>query len=540
LKSALVGAGWESRLKLEIWEADYDQIQNQIFDENSPLYGAKCDALVLFFSAEKLWQRFNKTDVTSRANFANQFISDLEEMFAFFTARSSAKIIFYNLAEFDDGVFGNLANRVPASYLYQIRSLNYQLMLITQKWSALFIIDLNAIQSQIGRERFHAPNIYVSADMSLSLDGTALVAEQTVRHISSLRGRSKKCLILDLDNTVWGGIVGDDGYAHLQIGSLGIGKAFTKVQMWAKQLQQRGIILAVCSKNYENVAKEPFEKHPEMILRLSDIAVFVANWENKADNIRHIQRVLNIGFDSMVFLDDNPFERNLVKMSLPEVEVPELPEDPALYAEFLFSQNLFDTVSHSTLDIQRTEQYQAEAKRVTLQTNFTNEHEYLKSLDMICELSSASTYHIPRIAQLSQRSNQFNLRTVRLTEADLERMNQDRNFEVIGFSLADRFGEYGLVCVVILKAVSEQEAFIENWFMSCRVLKRGLENFTMNVIMEIARQRGWTKISGEYLPTSKNQMVAQHYAGLGFSELGSHSMISVNDFEERETLIKKK
>jgi FkbH-like protein len=233
-------------------------------------------------------------------------------------------------------------------------------------------------------------------------------------------GKFKKCVVLDLDNTVWGGIIGDDGLENIQVGSLGIGKAFTEFQYWVKKLKNRGVIVAVCSKNTESVAKEPFEKHPDMVLKLDDIAVFIANWENKVDNIRKIQQILNIGFDSMVFLDDNPFERNMVRENIPGLLVPELPEDPAEYLEYLYTLDLFETVSYTDNDAERTRQYQIEAQRITLFEKFTNEDDFLESLNMVSVVESFSKFNIPRVAQLSQRSNQFNLRTIRYTEADLE------------------------------------------------------------------------------------------------------------------------
>ena len=235
-------------------------------------------------------------------------------------------------------------------------------------------------------------------------------------------------MILDLDNTTWGGIIGDDGMENIQIGSLGIGKAFSEFQYWIKKLKNRGIIVAVCSKNTESVAKEPFEKHPDMVLRLSDISVFIANWDNKVDNIRQIQSILNIGFDSMVFLDDNPFERNIVRENIPEICVPELPEDPANYLEYLYGLNLFETVSFSNEDSARTKLYQIEAERAKVQKKFTNEDDFLKNLEMVSVIEPFNKFNTPRMAQLSQRTNQFNLRTIRYSEADIERISKSKDY----------------------------------------------------------------------------------------------------------------
>ena len=311
-----------------------------------------------------------------------------------------------------------------------------------------------------------------------------------------------------------------------------------------KKLKNRGIIIAVCSKNDEGKAKEPFEKNPEMVLKLDDIAVFVANWENKADNIRTIQRTLNIGFDSMVFLDDNPFERNMVREHVSGVTVPELPEDPGDYLEYLYTLNLFETASFSEGDKDRTKQYQIEAKRVSLQQSFTNEAEFLKSLDMVSEVKGFDKFNTPRVAQLSQRSNQFNLRTVRYTEAEIAAIESDLHYATFSFTLVDRFGDNGLICVIILEKQDTETLFINTWFMSCRVLKRGMENFTLNTLVDYARSNGFKRIIGEYLPSAKNQMVEEHYPHLGFSKIeGTNAakyVLDVEMYEEKECYITKK
>ena len=352
-------------------------------------------------------------------------------------------------------------------------------------------------------------------------------------------------MILDLDNTVWGGVIGDDGLEGIQLGhGLGIGKAFTEFQMWVKKLKQRGIIICVASKNNEETAKEPFEKHPDMILKLDDIAVFQANWETKVDNIRTIQSILNIGFDSMVFLDDNPFERNIVRENIKGITVPELPEDPGEYLEYLYSLNLFETASYSNADKDRTKQYQVEAKRVSLSKTFTNEADFLKSLDMVSTVSGFTKFNTPRVAQLSQRSNQFNLRTIRYTEADITSLAEDPNVIDLSFTLEDKFGDNGLIAVIIMKRQDAETLFVDTWFMSCRVLKRGMENFTLNTMVERAKAAGYKKIIGEYLPTPKNKMVENHYLGLGFSKMENSETaryeLDVEAYQPRECYIETK
>ena len=281
-----------------------------------------------------------------------------------------------------------------------------------------------------------------------------------------------------------------------------------------------------------------------MVLRLDDIAVFQANWETKVDNIRTIQKILNIGFDSMVFLDDNPFERAIVRENIQGITVPELPQDPGDYLEYIYSLNLFETASYSNADKDRTKQYQTEAKRVSLQKTFANEADFLKSLNMVSVVSGFTSFNTPRVAQLSQRSNQFNLRTVRYTDDDIKRFAADDDVIDICFTLEDKFGDNGLIAVVILRKQDDETLFVDTWFMSCRVLKRGMENFTLNAIVEKARLGGYKYVVGEYIPTLKNKMVSEHYTMLGFDKIEADGRylykLSVADYSDRECYISKK
>jgi len=514
---AIKGMGIEYSMNIIVFEADFNQIDQQIFDPESELYRFDADIVLIFESTHKLLQKYNKKSPTVRNHFAEDSIAHTQQLIAAIQNKTNAKILFCNYTEEDDRVFGQYANKVEESFGWQLRKLNFLLQDLSLQQPNLYICDLSTIQNTIGRERFWSPSIYTNTEMTVSIDALPYFAQSVVLIISAFQGMFKKCVILDLDNTVWGGVIGDDGLENIQIGQLGIGKAFTEFQYWIKKLQQRGIIVAVCSKNTEQIAKEPFEKHPDMVLKLEDIAVFIANWENKADNIRKIQKILNIGFDSMVFLDDNPFERNIVRENIPGITVPELPEDPALYLDYLYNLNLFETVSYSGEDAKRTQQYQKEAERVVFQESFTNENDFLKSLNMVSETKPFDNFTIPRIAQLSQRSNQFNLRTIRYTEEDVKRVAQSDKYFTLSFTLEDKFGDNGLICAIILEKRDNKTLFIDTWFMSCRVLKRGMEAYTLNSIVELARANGYDRIIGEYIPTSKNELVKDHYKNLGFT-----------------------
>lgn len=536
LATALKGTGIDRGFLLDLFEAEFNQIERQFMDPGSDLHAFDPEYIVVFQSTHKWLEKHALCNNEQKATLADERLAFVRSI----CGLTQAKIIYLNYPEIEDTVFGSYANRVPSSFTWQVRKFNYELMRISQENPNLYICDLAGLQSKFGRDRFFDAAVYTSTEMILSLDALPYVSARILDIICSLKGRFKKCLILDLDNTLWGGVVGDDGLEGIQLGhGLGIGKVFTEFQMWIKKLKERGIIICICSKNDEDKAKEPFEKHPDMVLRLSDIAVFMANWETKVDNIRAIQQILNIGFDSMVFLDDNPFERNIVREHIPGITVPELPEDPADYLEFLYSLNLFETTSYSVTDKDRTKQYQIEAERTSYAKTFTNEGEFLRSLEMVSKVEGFTPFNTPRVAQLSQRSNQFNLRTVRYTEADITSMSNDPGVIPVTFTLEDKFGDNGLICVVILKKLDEESLFIDTWFMSCRVLKRGMEDFTLNTVVLKAREHGYRRIVGEYLPTLKNGMVKDHYDRLGFKPLGEGRYeLDVNDYQNKTCYIK--
>jgi FkbH-like protein len=541
LSLALKGYGVQEGYNIDLFEAEYNQIDLQILNTSSELYDSNARFVIIFQATEKLILEFYKLDKNARDHFAEDHIAKVAQYIETINSKLKANIIYFNFPEISDNTFGNYSNKVISSFTYQLRKINFELMNLAISYKNFFINDVSALQNKFGRSFAFSPSMYTNAGMVYSLDHLPHVAKNTIDIVKSINGQIKKCLVLDLDNTLWGGIIGDDGLEGIQIGNLGIGETFSKWQQWIKQLQERGIILAVCSKNEESIAMEPFQKHPDMVLKLDDIAVFVANWDNKADNIRHIQSVLNIGFDSIVFVDDNPAERKMVRDNLPEVTVPELPEDPAEYLSFLQHLNLFETASYTDGDGDRTRQYQEESKRAGLKKSFVNEEEFLQSLNMTSKCGPFEKLDIPRIAQLTQRSNQFNLRTIRYTDEDINRITSSENHFTLSFKLEDMFGDYGLVSAIIMEKKNEQDLMIDTWIMSCRVLKRGLEQLVLNEIVAIAKANNFKRVIGEYIPTSKNNMVAGHYTGLGFAltTVPNTWTIDVDTYQEKEHFIKK-
>lgn len=506
---------------VSFYEADYNTADLELLDEGSRLYAFDPDYILWHESTLAVRDRFYNTMPAAREAFAETYVARVLQYAGMLSDRMpGARVLFPNHAlAFDDNIFGNYALKLPISWQFQVAKLNHLLNEAAVRQQNLFV--LNARPPQEVSETTDWSQV-VNADLHLTPAYLDWLTGSVESVISSFRGRFRKCVVLDLDNTLWGGIIGDDGLEGIQIGALGIGKAFTHFQKWLKELGRRGIILAVCSKNNEETAREPFLRHSEMVLRLDDIAVFVANWESKADNIARIRETLNIGYDSMIFLDDNPAERDIVRRHLPEVCVPELPEDPACYLPFLIAGNYFETTSHSSGDADRTRQYQEEFQRQELSRSVTDMDEFLRSLRMKAEVRPFHEEDVERIAQLTQRSNQFNLRTVRYTSADIRRISEDPTCQTFSVQLSDAFGNYGLISVVIVRCSDDQTAEIDTWIMSCRVLKRTVEALLMNEIVERLRGCGITTLTGEYIPTAKNSLVERLLPGLGMTPEGDN------------------
>ena len=535
---ALRGYGYYAGLNLKIWEADYNQILLTVLEDGSGLYTNKPDFVIINQSSIKLLDSFYKKDLAGKQAFSGEQLQFVETLRQKISEKLDCSFIFINYAEINDSVFGNFANKLDLSFLYQIRKSNVGLMDFAIRNRNVHICDLSTIQNRFGSINTISEKLYITTENVLEIDMLPVLVKNITDIILAGTGRFKKCLILDLDNTTWGGVIGDDGLEGIQIGDLGIGKAFTNLQKWVLQLKKRGIIIAVCSKNTEEIAMEPFKSHPDMVLKLEDIAMFVANWENKADNIRYIQSVLNIGFDSMVFLDDNPVEREIIRQELPAVTVPELPEDPVEYLSYLTGLNLFETSSFTEADVQRNDQYKQEAGRTALLKSITDEAGFLRSLEMTSEVKPIDNFTLPRAAQLTQRSNQFNLRTIRYSDEQMKKVTEDDNKFSMAVSLKDKFGDYGLISLLILEKKSTDTLFIDTWIMSCRVLKRNVEDFLLNKLILLAKEQSCNKIIGEYIATPKNGIVQNLFYNFSFRQTEDGLwMLETDGYTERQNFI---
>lgn len=411
--------------------------------------------------------------------------------------------------------FGNLAGAAPWGRRTLLRRYNAELTSAATE-SGVVLFDLDHVASLWGKRRWEDARYWFHSRHAFALDASGTVAHEAARLLAGARGLAKKCLVLDLDNTLWGGVIGDDGLAGIRLGSGADGEAFVAFQLFVKALKERGVILAACSKNDPEIAASVFRDHPDRVLRLEDFAVFVANWDNKADNIRDIAMRLNIGLDALVFVDDNPLERDIVRRNLPDVAVVELADDPAGFVAALAAGGWFETVAFSAEDVERGRYYAENAQREAVRSAFVDMDAYLQGLEMIATTGGADPFQLPRMAQLIGKSNQFHLTGARYGAAELEALARNPDWTVRHVRLADRFGDNGLIACLVLRR-DHRTLHIDTWAMSCRVLGRSVEEFIGNEIRAIGVAQGCDRLMGRYVRSAKNNLVAGLYARLGFA-----------------------
>lgn len=394
--------------------------------------------------------------------------------------------------------------------------------------AGVLVLAVDEAAARHGVGALHDPVVWHRAKQEIAPRAAPLYGDLVARVIGAARGKASKCLVLDLDNTLWGGVIGDDGLEGVVLGQGSAeGEAFVAIQSYVKGLSQRGIALAVCSKNDDAVARRMFEDHPEMVLRLSDIACFVANWADKAANLREIAGRLNLGIDALVFLDDNPAERALVRRELPEVRVIEFPDEPALVARMIADSGYFESVAVTPEDFARSAQYGANAARAAMASNTSDMAGYLASLGMRLGWRRFDRVGLARIVQLINKTNQFNLTTLRYDEAAVAGMIGADDVVGLQFRLADMFGDNGMIGLVILRRNENPVWTIDSWLMSCRVLGRGVERAMLWVVAEVARGLGAVSLRGRFVASGRNEMVRGHYPGLGFAPAADEGVYEV-------------
>jgi len=512
----------EKQISCQTYVGNYNQFNQEILDLNSSLYKFNPDITFLILDTrsilEDLFYYPYSVSKKQKQEFIQQKIDFLLDLINQFIKNSSSKLIVSNLSIPSYSPYG-IAESDSEFGLYDIVfDFNKKLKEKIREINSVFIFDLDRFVSKHGEDNIFNYQNYFYGDIKISLSFLPFLGESLMSYVIAYFGISKKCIVLDLDNTMWGGIVGEDRFDGINLGPQPPGNVFLEFQKHLKSLTQRGIILAINSKNNVDDAMKVINEHPYMILREDDFACIVINWGDKVQNIREIAKQLNIGLDSLIFFDDDPVNRNYVRSELPEVSVPELSNDPSENSKILLSLNDFSSFQITNEDTKRNKMYSQQRKRIDFQKSSSNLLDYLKTLDIHVVLRKADDFTIPRISQLTLKTNQFNLTTKRYQKEDILKFSSDKKMLVGSAQVSDKFGDNGITGVFIVNKNNSDEWILDTFLLSCRVMGREIEKVMLNSIFEYAKKDNVKKIKAQFIPTQKNAPVKEFLSSCGFKK----------------------
>lgn len=505
----------------QIYVGGYNQYNQEILDPGSQLYAFHPDLVLLMLdtrtiAGEHYLQPYALTDDQRRewAKKAFEMVTSLVEKIR---KGTSARVIVNNFEIPTHSPLGIIENRTPFGFQESVRTLNAELREEFRAKPSVFLFDYESFASKVGKENLLDYTMYYLGDIRVSPQLVPRLCDCYIPYIRAMLSMTKKCLVLDLDNVLWGGIIGEDGLEGIKLGPTPEGSPFLEFQKYILSLYNRGVILAVNSANNPDDALEVFRKHPYMVLKEDHFASMKINWDDKASNMKLIAEEIEIGVDSLVFVDDSRVNRELVKQMLPEVTVVDVPQDPALYLKTIEELRVFDSLQLTEEDKKRGQMYAEQRKRVEFQGVVGDITEYLKALGQVVTLENLSPMNLPRISQLTQKTNQFNTTTRRYLEGDVKKMGDSGQFLIVGIRVQDKFGDSGLTGVAIVEKGQEQWR-IDDLLLSCRVIGRKVEDALLAYIMEQARNAGAKTLAGEFIPTKKNAPAKDFYRARGFAQ----------------------
>ncbi|HEY1980835.1 MAG TPA: HAD-IIIC family phosphatase [Xanthobacteraceae bacterium] len=520
LSPAIRVAGLRRRLLIDVHSGMYGQYRQDLLDPTSFLYQFSPQAVLFSLTAR---EAIANVPLSASADEVGETITSFIDELRFFWRKAceicNGVIIQQTFVDITEPLFGSYDRFVPGAPARIVARLNDRLCEAASQ-DGVLLLDAARASQRDGIDAWFDAGYWLQGKLEIAPQAAPVYGDMVARILAAQRGLSKKCLVLDLDNTLWGGVIGDDGLEGIVLGEgSAAGEAHLALQRYAKQLKERGVILAVCSKNDAGIAETAFRDHPEMLLRRSDIAAFLANWDDKTENLQAIANRLNIGLDSLVFVDDNPVERARIRQSLPMVAVPELPEDTAQYVRCLADAGYFEAVAFTSEDRHRARQYAENAERDALLESVQSIDEFLRGLEMSVLFGPFTAVDHARIVQLINKTNQFNTTTRRYSSEEITDITDRPDAVTLQFRLLDRIGDNGLVSTMILRPTHDHDKVlaIENWVMSCRVFGRQLEFEAMNIAVEAARRHGATALVADYIPTAKNNVISALYPSLGFA-----------------------
>ena len=506
-------------IDLTVQVGDFNTYVQDILTPTSDLYSFDPHVVILAVQTRdllpELWSDYTALARHDIDRAVERATGDLRAWIHAFRIRSQASLIIHDFEIRAVSNSGILDSQMPDGQSDTIRRINRELRRMAAQDTGVFVLDYDGLVSRFGRDRWHDERKWLTARMPIAADCLVHLADEYARYLIPLMGRGAKALIVDLDNTLWGGVVGEDGLHGIKLGPEYPGAAFLALQRTILDLYQRGIILAVCSKNNPADAMEVLEQHPHMLLRPRHFAALRINWVDKALNLRELAQELNIGIDALAFLDDNPAERERIRLELPEVHVIELPQDPMDYARAVRESAVFERLTLSAEDRERGRYYAEQRQRTELAESASSLEDFYRSLKMRAEIADVTAETLARTAQLTQKTNQFNLTTRRYSEQQIEEMSGGRDWRVYTLRVLDRFGDNGLVGVAITHQEGEV-CEIDTFLLSCRVIGRTVETALLAHLARQAAEGGAARLVGSFLPTKKNAPARDFYPNHGF------------------------
>ena len=522
LEETLRVLSFENEIDCRTYLGNYNQYNQNILDEESDLYKFNPDFTILVIDTRSIFGDlfFSPYTVSSkeRMDYVNNRITEMKNLIETFIKKSQSKLIFSTLTNPTYSPYGIYETKTDFGLQEMIARFNEELINSYKDNSLVFIYDLNQFVTKFGEENIFDYKQYFLGDVKISTNYIPSLANELMGYVKATLGLNKKCIVLDLDNTLWGGIIGEDGYNGISLGDTPSGKAFVEFQKILLSLQQRGIILAINSKNNKDDAIEVIRNHPNMILSEENFACIKINWNDKASNMKEISNELNIGLESMVFFDDDPVNRELIRSTIPQVLTPEIPKDPSQYPVVIKNLNVFHVLSITDEDTKRGEMYQQQRKRTELNQKSQNLGEFLEQLDIKVKIKPASEFTLPRISQLTLKTNQFNLTTKRYQEEDIRNFSDSPDKIVECAQVIDKFGDNGITGVYIVNKDNNKEWSIDTLLLSCRIIGRGVEDGILDHIINQARSAGVSRIRAKYIPSKKNKPIENLLPNFGFKK----------------------
>ena len=527
----------ELKVGCDTFYGGYNRYNEEILNSKSKLYSFSPDVCFLILDTRNIlgdlfYYPYNLS-VDKRREFIQNKINELNNLIKSFKEKSNSKLVISNFIIPTYSPYGIFETKTDYGLQEMVFDLNHKLNNICRDENSIYVYDINGFVSKHGEENVFDFQQYFFGDVKISLSYIPILANDLLGYIKPTLGLNKKCIVLDLDNTLWGGIVGEDGFNKIKLGPQPPGNTYVEFQKYLLSLHERGIILAVNSKNNLDDAIEVIKNHPNMILRENHFGCLKINWNDKVTNLKEIAQELNIGLDSIVFIDDDPVNRDFVRETLPEVLTIELPKDPSLYVSTLTELNDFHVIKITEEDKQRGKMYTQQRMRVESEKNSTSFEEYLKQLNIKIHIKKADEFTIPRISQLTLKTNQFNLTTKRYQEEDIKNFSQDKK-KIVGCArIEDKFGDNGITSVFIVKKDNEEEWIIDTFLLSCRVIGRGVEEGILDYIINEARKNNVKRIIGNFIPTKKNKPSESFLPNFGFEKENEHWIYDLEKYSKK-------